>query len=287
MNIISKVSPKDQHFGGSWTEEKIEMVQKYLSAYTVALKNQSFQLVYIDAFAGTGHYYIKDENEDLIQMDGSAKVALELERPFHSYYFIDKDNSKLGELEKLACCYDHLQGDVHFRSGDANTVICELCGSIDWSSNRAVMFLDPFGLQVDWNTIQTIARTKCVDLWFLFPIFAINRMLKKNGNISDEWTAKLNNVLGSNDWYDHFYKKSRQRTLFGDARFNKCANFDKITAYIVERLGEEFAAVHKKPRIFTTSTNSPLFALCFAIGSENERAIKLALKIAGNILSKR
>ena len=46
-------------FGGSWTEEKLKSVGSYLSRYTTALKYQSFELVYFDAFAGTG-----DREED-------------------------------------------------------------------------------------------------------------------------------------------------------------------------------------------------------------------------------
>ena len=46
----------NQHiFGGVWTEQKLERVAKYLRAYTTALKNQPFELLYIDAFAGTGY----------------------------------------------------------------------------------------------------------------------------------------------------------------------------------------------------------------------------------------
>ena len=39
-------------FGGSWTDEKLERVRKYLAAYVIALKRKSFELHYVDAFAG-------------------------------------------------------------------------------------------------------------------------------------------------------------------------------------------------------------------------------------------
>ena len=41
-------------FGGPWTEQKLEILRRYLDAYTTALKGQGFQLIYIDAFAGAG-----------------------------------------------------------------------------------------------------------------------------------------------------------------------------------------------------------------------------------------
>ncbi|MDE0205517.1 MAG: three-Cys-motif partner protein TcmP [Candidatus Tectomicrobia bacterium] len=39
-------------FGGPWTQEKLDILRRYLDAYTTALKNQPFTLTYIDAFAG-------------------------------------------------------------------------------------------------------------------------------------------------------------------------------------------------------------------------------------------
>jgi three-Cys-motif partner protein len=46
-------------FGGNWTEEKLECLKKYLSAYTTIFtknpKARHFQTIYVDAFAGTGY----------------------------------------------------------------------------------------------------------------------------------------------------------------------------------------------------------------------------------------
>lgn len=42
-----------QKFGGNWTEEKLNIFTSYLDAYLIALQNQKFKKVYIDAFAGT------------------------------------------------------------------------------------------------------------------------------------------------------------------------------------------------------------------------------------------
>ena len=44
----------DDTFGGNWTDEKLTIIEKYLSAYTLALQNLPLRKVYIDAFAGDG-----------------------------------------------------------------------------------------------------------------------------------------------------------------------------------------------------------------------------------------
>jgi three-Cys-motif partner protein len=43
-------------WGGEWTKDKLERLRNYLRAYTTALKNQPFELIYIDVFAGTGYW---------------------------------------------------------------------------------------------------------------------------------------------------------------------------------------------------------------------------------------
>ena len=62
-------------FGGPWTEQKLKILERYLDAYTTALKNQRFELVYIDAFAGTGH--IKSPDRDAIDRDAIDRDAID------------------------------------------------------------------------------------------------------------------------------------------------------------------------------------------------------------------
>ena len=61
--------PGQQRFGGDWTEQKLEVVQKYLGAYTTALKNQPFKKLYIDAFAGSG------ESGNLAELNPESAVS--------------------------------------------------------------------------------------------------------------------------------------------------------------------------------------------------------------------
>jgi len=52
-----------QKFGGPWTVEKLNILSDYLAFYTTALKSMPFDLIYIDAFAGTGRIKIGDEDD--------------------------------------------------------------------------------------------------------------------------------------------------------------------------------------------------------------------------------
>lgn len=62
-----KNDSKEHRFGGDWTETKLAILQKYLAAYTTALKRTSFRKAYIDAFAGTGYPFM--------MVNGSRRVT--------------------------------------------------------------------------------------------------------------------------------------------------------------------------------------------------------------------
>lgn len=90
----------EHSFGGPWTEEKLSRLKKYLEAYTLIFTRnpgaKHLRRVYVDAFAGTGIRNpppeadgqttppLFDGDDDAQQfMKGSARVALEIEPPFH------------------------------------------------------------------------------------------------------------------------------------------------------------------------------------------------------------
>ena len=82
-------------FGGPWTEEKLDILEAYLDAYTTALNNSGFQLVYIDAFAGSGGILPWSGADPAQRRDarslimGSAARALAVDdRPFDRLVFV-------------------------------------------------------------------------------------------------------------------------------------------------------------------------------------------------------
>lgn len=291
-------------FGGDWTTEKLELVRRYLVAYTTALKNKRFRTAYVDAFAGTGHRAPRrrKKSEGSVQvsmfdlppemyepetqrfLDGSARIALHVEPRFNKYFFIEKSPKRAAELEKLKDEFPDKREDIHVEPEDANLYLQRFCRTVDWRTRRAVMFLDPYGMQVEWQTIKAIGETESIDLWILFPLgVAVNRMLTKDGQIIDAWRRKLDIMFGDADWYDEFYKESVSHDFFGEhAELKKVASFNSIAQYFVRRLRTVFYQVAENPRPLYNSRNNPLFLLCFATG--NAKGAPIAMRIANHIL---
>ncbi len=294
-----------QEFGGKWTIDKLSILSKYLNAYITALKNQrGFEKIYIDAFAGSGefklkseidisyideknlHYSIDDDTSSVI-IQGSTEISLNLFPPFNKYIFIEKDPEYLEKLKLYSLNkYPHLYDKVHFKNGDCNSILENICKNTDWTKNRALLFLDPYGMSVDWKTLELISSTKSIDVWYLFPIGAINRLLKKDGNINEKHRKKIDATLGTEEWFDYIYKEDRQISFFDEPMMNKEINFNSLGKYINKRLETIFPAVAKNPKMLYTRTNVPLFLFCFAISNESPKAKQLALKLSEHILNK-
>jgi three-Cys-motif partner protein len=284
-------------FGGDWTEDKLTRVRKYLMAYAkIMQKNRSFRTAYIDAFAGTGYRTLRrEENPNLLLLpelmeedatefvDGSARIALRVQPRFDKYIFIEKDEARFAELRKLKEEFPQYSEDILLENKDTNEYLIDLCRKRNWTQHRAVLFLDPFGMQVTWDTIQAIAQTQAIDLWYLFPLGIVNRLLRRDGQISDAWRRRLNETLGATDWYEVFYQTYLLHDLFGDrVQVEKVSDFETIGMYFVDRLKTIFAGVAENPLPLLNSRNVPLFLLCFASG--NPKGAPTAIKIAQHIL---
>ena len=289
-----------QRFGGDWTERKLDCLGDYLAAYTKALKKQTFDLVYIDAFAGTGYRELKKgtgsdrgvllpelaDSESARFLDGSVRRSLMVEPCFDWYVFVEKCQTKFQELCKLKTEFpNHIITPVN---ADANSYLQQRMGDINWRKTRAVLFLDPFGMEVSWDTVKTVASTGAVDLWYLFPLVAVTRMLTKDGDIPQVWRSRLDGVLGTTEWYDAFYTTKRDNTLFGCVEETcKRADVDEIKRFVLDRLQSVFPAVAPEPLVLCNSNGTPLFLFCFAVATHNQKGQDLALRIAGHILGKR
>ncbi|HCU25334.1 MAG TPA: hypothetical protein DF383_09965 [Deltaproteobacteria bacterium] len=300
-------SGKNHRFGGGWTAQKLEVLAGYLQSYTTALKDQPtptrpFRKAFIDAFAGTGYCNLfrdKDKSDSLQShlfpdltekepqelLSGSAKLALQTDPSFDRYIFIERNSARCADLEELKVEFPALADRINIRQGDANEFIQELCGKTkDWSSRRAVLFLDPYGMQVEWKTIEAIASTKAIDLWLLFPLgIGVNRLLTKSGDIPESWRRRLDLLLGTEDWYEDLYSVVKSKDLFGEVHETRVKKkMETIGRYFNDRLKQVFAGVIETPGILRNSVNNPLYLLCFAVG--NERGKSIALRIAEHLL---
>jgi len=239
------------------------------------MKKRPFRYAYIDGFAGTGYHELKtDESEcgslfaELEEpavaefLDGSARMALQVEPRFHRYIFIEKSRKKTAELEKLRDQFPDKAADIIIEKAEANAYLQKLCAK-PWKDRRAVLFIDPFGMQLSWETLDAIAKTQAIDTWILI----------------------LDTMFGETAWFDVFFPEQRLPLLDEDATIRrKVADPELIGKYFNQRLESIFAGVAPNPYTLKNTQGAPLFLLCFA--AANPHAVKPALRIAQDILKR-
>jgi three-Cys-motif partner protein len=139
-------------------------------------------------------------------------------------------------------------------------------------------------MQVEWKTLEVVAKTEAIDCWILFPLgVAVNRLLKRDGNIDDARRDRLNKIFGTTEWYDAFYKLTKKETLFGIENAIEKIPISEIGSYFCKRLRHIFSAV-SEPYALYNSKNNPIYLFIFACA--NKKASEIALKIANEILRK-
>lgn len=217
---------------GPWATKKLDRLRKYLNAYTTILRKRHFDgFYYFDAFAGPGDHEIREAKRkdsrvgffDLSKFDqgprgiaGSPRVALELEHPFTGYVFVEKDPDRVTELEALKAEFRKTHR-IAIRKADCNRFLQKEVASKPggfWKRNRALVFLDPFGMQVPWETLEALARTRAIEVCINFPVgMAIQRLLPRDaGKFTEQRRAMMDSYFGSPDWYRVLYRE--KPTLF-------------------------------------------------------------------------
>lgn len=282
---------EEHYFGGAWTEIKLEILKDYLNFYTKALQEKNFELLYIDAFAGTGKRTeilpsapILGQKEKKISLDGSARIALSLDKKFDRYLFIENNHKRIEELKKLRSEFPDTY--IKIENDDANKIIKDLAEKPIWQSNsfRGVIFIDPYGLEVSWETLESIAKTKSFDVWYLFPISGVCRQASLDFKKMEEYKKKsLDKIFGTRDWQNAFYEKKEQPGLFETKEsMERKLTIKQIENWVSEKLKSIFTHVSKPTPL--PATGSQLYSLYFCISNPSHKAIGLATKVANHIL---
>jgi three-Cys-motif partner protein len=263
---------------GYWSELKLEIVEKYGSAYTKAFANQKgLKKFYIDAFSGAGVHVSKRTGG---QVEGSPARALKVSPPFDHFYFIDLDEDKTKHLETL--CAD--RSDVTIHTGDSTQYLKQqLLPTIKYENfNRALCLLDPYGLHLDWEVMLQAGQSRAVDMFLNFPVMDMNRnaIWKNIGHAPQDGIERMTRFWGDDSWKHAAYIESPQHNLFSGPDIIKQGN-DAIVAGFRERLQKVAGfGVVPEPLPMKNSNNAVVYYLFFA----SQKPV--AKKIIDNIFAK-
>lgn len=214
---------------GYWSELKLEIVEKYGSAYTRAFANSSrLKKYYIDAFSGAGSHISKRTGK---QVEGSPARALKIRPSFDHFYFIDLDKGKTAYLNEI---YGN-RTDVTIHTGDSNLYLKKtLLPTIRYENyNRALCLLDPYGLHLDWEVMLQAGKSRAIDMFLNFPVMDMNRnaIWRNPDKAPQDGRDRMTRFWGDDSWKTAAYSENPQSNLFGESDPIKLGNAAIVSAF--------------------------------------------------------
>lgn len=212
-----------------WSEVKLDIVRKYLAAYSTIMNAQKwppFSYVYIDGFSGPGVCISRASGE---YIPGSPLNALNVQPPFHRYYFIDMDGGRASKLRDLCA----VMANVEVEEGDCNRILLEKVFPLVRYEEyrRGVCLLDPYKMDVRWELVEGAGKSRSIELFVNFPTMAINRtvLLKDPSRITRANADRMTAFWGDDSWRSLFYQE--RVTLFDIEEEKGASNVDVVNAY--------------------------------------------------------
>lgn len=187
------------------TFEKLQYIQKYISAYLIATKSIKTKY-YIDGFSGTGKCVLCTENCKSRgskcncgkgkEIDGSVLIAVRQPDKFSRYFLCELGPKNCRELSECLKKESPSNSDlVEVINGDCNVEIPRILGGLNRYSS-CLTLLDPEGPELDWNTIVELSKFKHMDIMILFPYdMSLSRLVK-------DYKEMNNKFFGSDKWQD-------------------------------------------------------------------------------------
>ncbi len=251
---------------GVWGIQKYKLLGGYCNIFTTGMKYNWEQLVYIDLFAGAGYAKIKSD-EKIIKT--SPLIAASIPTKFTKYILCEFDNEKMNTLKRRFTA-DHidLMNCTTFMEGDSNKNIDKILKEIPQDNNALrFCFVDPFSLNLDFETIKKISQIGRVDFLILL---ALQMDGKRNfHNYLQEESIKIDSFIGNTQWRNPFKKgEIPQRNFIKYLADCYDANMKKL-GYVVDP--------HLKYQVKNDNNNLPLYYLAFY--SKNKRGNDFYRKI--------
>jgi three-Cys-motif partner protein len=201
---------------GEWAAVKLDYLERYIHVFETSMREKKWRRrYYIDLFAGPGKNIIGDKEQVIL---GSPLIALTTKHPFTHYCFVEYDPDLAEALRTRCSASPHIDPDRDVIVGDCNEVVDTIAEEIarvdqpfiadQWPCLN-LAFLDPEGLELEWRTIEKLARMKRMDLIIHFPIMALRRNLA--GYYEMDAPTPADKFFGGDAWRSVYEQHSVQK----------------------------------------------------------------------------
>ncbi|MCF8448686.1 MAG: three-Cys-motif partner protein TcmP [Taibaiella sp.] len=183
---------------GLWGIKKYRLFGAYCNIFTTGMKYKWKQRVYIDLFAGAGCARIRKENKIV---HTSALIAAKVPDKFTKYIICEEKEENFHAL-KNRFINENCDLNCEFIFGDSNKNVEKIINAIPADGTLSFCFVDPFSLNIEFETIRKIAATRKVDFLILLAL-----QMDANRNLVyyiDEESDKIDKFIGNKNWREPF-----------------------------------------------------------------------------------
>ncbi len=191
---------------GFWTRGKLEILRRYLDAFTTASKCSPTR-IYVDLFAGGL------DNEDRLtgeSIHSSAWVALATDDPPFTTVCLFEREDKAAQLStELTEAFPGR--DLRVYGGDCNELLPQALWELRHLSRAPTFaFVDPNATEAKWSTLEMLAKFRRhsdykTELFVLFAAPMFTRLLPVDGRVVRPKDAhSIDEMFGTSQWR-HIY----------------------------------------------------------------------------------
>lgn len=255
---------------GPWVAEKLDYVKRYINVFETSMRRKWSRRHYIDLFAGPGKCVCR--RTGMVYL-GSPLLALTTKYPFTDYLFVDCDSDNIAALQQR-CRASSVLADVQFEVGDANRVAWKIVERIQGVPSLNLAFLDPDGLELQWDTVATLAQIERLDLIIHYSQMGLSRVMP---NVSgSETLTDVDLFFGDTEWRTIYEKYQRHEEQFlhrqlMDHYKSKLRGLGYEETFRDDEVGAEPVIRNEK--------NAPLYRLLFA--SKHPLGLEFWQKVIG------
>jgi len=243
----------------AWAKEKLDYLKRYIDVFETSMRQKWPIRYYVDLLAGPGKNIDRDSGAIML---GSPLIALTTTYPLTGYFFTDVSDENTKALLQRCAAAPHSQ-QVDIRTGDCNDLVNDTVAHIkqdDWRSLN-LAFLDPTGMELQWETVVKLATVRRMDLIINYPQGGLNRSMPQA--FETEGQTSVDDFFGDRAWrkiYRDWLSQGkppglhRQLIDFYKARLQ---NLDYEEVLRADQIGDE-------PLIRSVRRRAPLYRLLFA-----------------------
>jgi three-Cys-motif partner protein len=111
---------------------------------------------------------------------------------------------------------------------------------------RALVFLDPYGLEVRWHTLEVLAACQKADVWFLANLkAAVQQLSRDHRKLDGDKRRALSEYFGTDAWEAEFYSEVVDAGFLGlmENRKERDASKGEVAAFHRRQLTKLFSYV--------------------------------------------